>query len=274
MENLSKAKHLVKEADVVIVTAGNGLAKAEGFDLLGSAKFNADFPKMARKYDIHSVGDALEKKLSSWSEQWLFWSKLIQRYSLDYKPTQTMRELRQLIGKKKYFIATSCFAHFFEEANFNKNRIFNVFGDWTKMQCSSGINHGLKDDRKVVSAILQANENDQDIAELVPKCLECGQPMEIHVPLNEHFYPDTNANARFRWFLTGNEEEQTVFLELGVDETTPQLLEPVIRLVRQFPQWSYVSADYSQDRFPLDIQRRVAGTHTNSAALIKELVKK
>lgn len=274
MENLGRAKSLVKDANVIIVTAGNGFAKSEGLDLLGQANFDDDFFEVAQKYDIHSVGDALDKKLTSWPEQWLFWSKLIQKYSLDYKPSQTMHELHQVIGQKKYFVATSCFAHFFEEAKFNKKRIFNVFGDWTRMQCSSGINHGLQDDRKVVSAILKADQKGQNIAGLVPQCLKCGQPMEIHMPLNEHFYPDTDANTRFRWFLTGNEEEKMVFLELGVDETTPQLLEPIIRLVRQFPQWSYVSADYQQDRFPLDIQKRVAGTNADSVTLMQELVKK
>ena len=130
-----------------------------------------------------------------------------------------MKKLRKLIGEKKTFIATSTFGHFFEQADFNKNRIFNAFGDWTMMQCSSGVNHGAKSDQEVVRQILTAHQGDQDITKLVPKCEQCGQPMEIHMPLNEHFYPDTDANTRFRWFLTGNEEEKVVFLELGVDET-------------------------------------------------------
>ncbi|MBA1393695.1 Sir2 family NAD-dependent protein deacetylase, partial [Lactobacillus sp. XV13L] len=253
MENIVKAKQLVNEATVVIVTAGNKLAKSEGLDLLGQAAFVRDFPTIAWANNVHSVGAALGVKMHSWSEQWQLWGKLIQKYSLDYRPSRTMRELKQVIGKKKFFVATSTFGHFFEAAGFNDKRIFNAFGDWTKMQCSSGINHGLEDSREVVRKF-SATDNEQKIAALVPKCSVCGQPMELHMPLNDHFYPDSDANARFRWFLTGNEEEKVVFLELGVDETSPQLLEPIIRLVEQFPQWSYVAADLKQEELPQAIQ--------------------
>lgn len=272
MENLSKAKHLVADADVMIIVAGNGMAKLEGLDLLGQASFAQDFPTITEKYHVNSVGEALDQQSASWSDKWLCWSQLIAHYSLEYQPSQTMKNLRKLIGQKKFFIATSSFGHFFESAGFNENRIFNVFGDWTKMQCSSGINHGLKDSRGAVQKIIAAKQQKQDLAAFVPKCKKCGQPMEIHMPLNEHFYPDTDANTRFRWFLTGNEEEKTVFLELGVDETSPQLLQPIIHLVQQYSQWSYVAADYRQEQLPLDIQTRSAGVNADSAILLQNLL--
>lgn len=272
MENLNKAKQLITEADVVVVAAGNGMAKVEGLDLLGQSSFADNFPAIAKKYHVASIGDALDQEFSSWSDQWLFWSELIKKYSLDYQPSQTMKNLRKLIGQRKYFIATATFGHFFENAGFNENRVFNIFGDWTKMQCSSGINHGLKDSRGVVQKILLAEHNGEKISGFIPKCNKCGRPMEIHMPLNGHFYPDTDANARFRWFLTGNEEEKTVFLELGVDETSPQLREPIIHLVQQYQQWSYVAADYQQDYLPLDIQKRSAGVNADVAVLLEKLL--
>lgn len=96
--------------------------------------------------------------------------------------------------------------------------------------------------------------------------------MEIHLPLNDHFYPDTVANSRFRWFLTGNEEKKTVFLELGVDETSPQLREPIEHLVAEYPQWSYVAADYPQETLLPEIQERSAGTNADTVSLINNLV--
>lgn len=272
MENLSKAKQLIAEADVVVVAAGNGVAKSEGLDLLGQAGFAADFPEIAEKGQVVSIGDALDQRFDSWVDQWLLWSKLIAKYSLGYQPSQTMKNLRKLIGQKKYFIATATFGHFFENAGFNENRVFNLFGDWTKMQCSSGINHGLKDSRGVVQKILLAKRNGENPSSLVPRCNKCSQPMAIHMPLSDYFYPDTDANARFRWFLTGNEEEKTVFFELGVDETSPQLRDPIIHLVQQFPQWSYVAADYQQEQLPLDIQNRSAGVNADATVLLQKLL--
>ncbi|WEV36853.1 Sir2 family NAD-dependent protein deacetylase [Lactobacillus sp. ESL0677] len=273
MENLDKAKQLLADAEVVIVTAGNGMAQVEGLDILAQGTFDQDFPVIAQKYDVHTIGDALDKRFASWQEQWLFWSKLVQKYTLAYQPSKAMRQLKQLIGQKEYFIATSTFGHFFETAGFNENRIFNAFGDWTKMQCSSGINHGLKDNRAIV-AKLATKEIDQVTAAMVPKCKICQQPMELHMPLNAHFYPDTAANTRFRWFLTGNEDKRVVFLELGVDATSPQLLDPIVHLVQQFPQWSYVAADLTPELLPDDLQKRSAATGSGSAALIAGLVQK
>lgn len=271
MENLNKARQLVQNAETVVVVAGNGLAKTEGLDLLGQADFERDFPDIVEKYDVHSVGYALDQDIPSWAEKWQLWSSFIQKYSFDHCPSKALQDLLQLIGNREYFVATSAFGHFFETAGFDEKRIFNAFGDWTKAQCSSGINHGLSTIQTAVQKILAAQPGTA-IEKLVPKCEVCGQPLEIHLPLSDHFYPDTAANSRFRWFLTGNEDKKTVFLELGVDETSPQLREPIEHLVAEYPQWSYVAADYPQETLLPEIQERSAGTNADTISLINNLV--
>jgi NAD-dependent SIR2 family protein deacetylase len=273
MDNLNKAYQLIDDADVVVVTAGNGLAKIEGLDLLGQTKFSQEFPEIFKNYGVLSVGTALDLKKLSWKQRWSIWSEFIQKYSLTYEPSVTMRQLKQLLENKEYFIATSTFANFFEKAGFNKKRLFNIFGNWTKMQCSSGVNHGLQDDIAVVQQFLSTKDNTRKLTSLVPQCTVCGQPMEIHLPLNDHFYPDTDANARFRWFLTGNENKRTVFLELGVDETSPQLLNPVLHLVEEYDQWSYVAADLNKDCLPESIIKRSVAVNADSKSLLASLVK-
>ncbi|MEB3364120.1 hypothetical protein SDC49_11455 [Lactobacillus sp. R2/2] len=91
MENLNKAKQLVQEAEAVVIVAGNGLAKVEGLDLLGQVDFERDFPSIAQKYDVHSVGYALDQHIPSWSEKWQLWSSLVQKYSFDYRPSSALK---------------------------------------------------------------------------------------------------------------------------------------------------------------------------------------
>lgn len=273
MADFTKVKEWIKDADAVIVTAGNGMAKEEGLDILSEENFDDQFGKIADKYDVHTIGDALDKKFDSWSEQWSFWSELVNEYSLQYEPSETMQALKQILQDKDYFIATSTFAHFFENAGFKENRIFDAFGDWTKMQCSSGINHGQKDDREVVKRFLKAIEENNVTEDLVPKCEDCNSPMELHMPLNANFFPDTDANTHFRWFLTGNEDKKVVVLELGVDETSPQLLDPMVKLVEQFPNWKYVAADLADEDMPADLKKRAAGFATNSHDVLMNLTK-
>lgn len=250
MTNLNDVKELIASADSILITAGNGFAKNEGLDIL-SENFDQDFSEIAKKYDVHTIGDALDKKFSSWDEEWQFWSKLIAKYTLNYKASPAMKNLKEILQDKEYFIATSTFAHYFENAGFNQNRIFDAFGDWTKIQCSSGINHGIKSNLDVVTAYLQDKGQ-------VPKCEICNSEMELHMPLNSHFYPDTDANSRLRWFLTAMEDKKMVVLELGVDETSPQLLDPMINLVQQFDSWHYLAVDLAPEDFPDDLKRVTA----------------
>ncbi|AZN77214.1 Sir2 family NAD-dependent protein deacetylase [Lactobacillus acidophilus] len=266
MTDLTKANEWLKDADAVIVTAGNGMAKEEGLDILSEENFDNQFGEIAEKYDVHTIGDALDKEFDSWEEKWTFWSKLINEYSLQYEKSENMKALEKLLEDKEYFIATSTFAHFFENACFNESRIFDAFGDWTKMQCSSGINHGQKDNREVVKQFLQGKGE-------VPKCEDCGSPMELHMPLNAHFFPDTDANTRFRWFLTGNEEKNVVVLELGVDATSPQLLDPMVNLVQQFSNWHYIAADLANDNLPDDLKKRAIGFGSDTHETLMNLTK-
>lgn len=177
-----------------------------------------------------------------------------------------MKQLKELLDGKNYFIATSTFGHFFEKAGFDQEKIFNVFGDWTMMQCSSGLNHGTRSDLSTVKRYVNGQGE-------VPKCEDCNSPMELHMPLNTHFFPDEDANTRFRWFLTRNQTNKVVVLELGVDPTSPQLLDPMVKLVEQFKDWHYVAADLSQDELPDDIQKRSVGLEMALPEAIEKISK-
>ncbi|MBP2058067.1 NAD-dependent SIR2 family protein deacetylase [Lactobacillus colini] len=264
MNQIEEVKKWLDDADAVIVTAGNGFAQMEGLDMLSEEGFEYNYPQISPKYHVHTIADALDKKFDSWDEQWDFWSKLIKQYSLDYEPSPEMQTLVDLLQGKNYFIATSTYGHFFEKAGFDENRIFNVFGDWTRMQCSSGLNHGQVSDVKAVQDYVAGCGQ-------VPKCEDCNSEMELHMPLNEHFFPDGDANTRFRWFLTRNEDQKVVVLELGVDLTSPQLLEPMVKLVEQFGNWKYIAADLSRDELPDSLKNRGLGLNIGSKELLEKM---
>ena len=56
MADLVTAKKWLKNANTVIVTAGNGMAKEEGLDILSEEGFDDQFGKIADKYDVHTIG--------------------------------------------------------------------------------------------------------------------------------------------------------------------------------------------------------------------------
>lgn len=107
MTEVEQAKKWLSDADAIIVTAGNGFAQEEGLDILSEENFDNNFGEIAEKYDVHTIGDALDKKFDSWGEQWAFWSELINQYTFNYVPSENVGNLKKLLDDKQYFIATS-----------------------------------------------------------------------------------------------------------------------------------------------------------------------
>ncbi|MCH3905155.1 MAG: Sir2 family NAD-dependent protein deacetylase [Lactobacillus sp.] len=200
----AKIKAAIDQADMVLIAAGNGLWQKE--------------------QDV--TGPAVAQKLAAADQdKWQVLRDLLAE--TDSKKSAALAELLTLLADKPYFVATSIWSHLFEQAGFQPGRIFHLQGDWTKLQCSSGINHGVQ--------TFDHNSNK------APICQKCGQPMQLQVAASPHFFPDSEANARFRWFLVAGEEKRLLILSLGVDQTTPQLQAPLTGLVQQFPQWQLLA---------------------------------
>ncbi|CCI84275.1 hypothetical protein FC52_GL001396 [Lactobacillus pasteurii DSM 23907 = CRBIP 24.76] len=263
MTKIQEAKTWLKDADAVIVTAGNRMAINEGLDIF-SENFMQEFPDWAEKTEANNIANALDVP-SSWQEKWQLWSDLIDRYTVNYQASEQMKQLKSLLADKPYFIASSSFAHLFEKAGFDPKKIFNIFGDWTKTQCSSGINHGHTDDLAVVEQFKGGSGQ-------VPVCKTCGKELELHMPMTPHFYPDTDANHDFRWFITNNEDAKLVVLQLGVDLSSPQLAAPVIELVGQFPNWRFISCDLPNGSLPYAMQDRVYTESSDPKTLLAKLM--
>lgn len=232
--SLKDARKWLDEADAIIVTTGSDFARDQGLDIFDESSFKRDYPEIAEKYKVTNIATALETKFDSWKEKWKFWSRLVNQYSLSYHKNSNMKKVAEIISNKPYFIVNSNFGHFFEESGFDERKLFNIAGDWTKMQCSSGQFHGKMDATDIIRAFLAGKEE-------VPVCSECGAPMELYLPLSKHFYPDEGSNTHFRWFLTRNQDQKVAILALGVTENDIQLRDPIFSLISQFPTWHYLT---------------------------------
>ena len=77
MTDLTKVKEWLKDADAVIVTARTGTPHEAGLDILSEENFDDEYGKVADKYDVHTIGDALDKKFDRWDGQWAFGNQLV-----------------------------------------------------------------------------------------------------------------------------------------------------------------------------------------------------
>lgn len=261
--SLQDVHNWLKEADALIVTTGNGFAKDEGLDIFDKTSFKNNYPDIAEKYHVTNIAEALNIEFDSWEEKWNFWSKLVNHYSLNYRESSNMKKLAEVIKDKPYFIANSSFGHFFENSGFDERKLFNIAGDWTKMQCSSGQFHGKLDASNIIEEFIAGKGK-------VPVCSECGAPMELYLPLNNHFYPDEGANTHFRWFLMRNQDQKVVVIALGVEDTDIQLRNPLTSLVAQHPTWHYIT-NQNQEELPESIQKQSMGKELSIDKFLTEL---
>lgn len=142
----------------------------------------------------------------------------------DYRPGVQMQALQKLLADKTYFIATTIPLHLFQQAGFNELRIFDEMGDWTQCKCSSGCHHGR-------FSLADAEKDDYI-------CPVCQSKMELNTAWHDNFFPDSDQNARMRWFLVEAEDKKTALLFLDDD---PQLA-PLKHLADQFPNWEVIKA--------------------------------
>lgn len=132
---IEKLCSALEEADAVIIGAGAGLSTSAGFVYTGE-RFEKHFHDFAEKYhfsDMYSGGfypfDTLE-------EYWVYWSRYIwiNRYTPAPKPVY--EDLLGLVKNKDYFVLTTNVDHQFQNAGFDKHRLFYTQGDYGLFQCN------------------------------------------------------------------------------------------------------------------------------------------
>ena len=101
-------------------------------------------------------------------EFWAYWSRyiFINRYQDAPKPVYD--ELLELVRDKDYFVITTNVDHCFQEAGFDKKRLFYTQGDYGLFQCSKPCCQETFDNEAVIREMLGRQENMRAPAELYP----------------------------------------------------------------------------------------------------------
>ena len=89
--------------------------------------------------------------------------------------------LLKLVRDKDYFVITTNVDHCFQEAGFDKKRLFYTQGDYGLFQCSKPCCQETFDNEAVIREMLGRQENMRAPAELIPTCPHCGRPLTLNV---------------------------------------------------------------------------------------------
>lgn len=247
MENLKPAAEAIQAADAILIGASNGLSITEGLHLfVDNQAFEELFGDLKRKYGLRCILQGMGARWPSEEEKWGFWSRLIHHYCGEYKPTPVMQDLRAIVGGKDYFIVTSNGECHFEMSGFAREKIYEIEGNWLTMQCARPCHDTLYPTLELAEKMTAAEQGGKVPSELVPHCPRCGGPMEVHMEAGPYFLPDTAARQRMQAFLHQYHGKKLAVLELGIGWRNQLIKAPLMRLVANEPNATYVTINLGE----------------------------
>ncbi len=260
MRDHEKIAQKIKEADAILIGASNGLSITEGLHLFANNEaFQTLFGDFQKKYGIRSILQGMGARWPSEEEKWGFWSRLIHHYSGNYKPTQAMMDLKEIVGDKDYFIITTNGECHFEMSGFEKSKIFEMEGNWLTMQCAKPCHDEIYPSFALTEKMAAAEKEGKIPKEMIPHCPRCGGAMEIHMETGPNFIPDRESQKNLHHFLEKYHGKNLVILELGIGPRNQLIKAPLMQLTAQEPNATYVTINLGELYIPRVIANKTIG---------------
>ncbi|MBR3898502.1 MAG: Sir2 silent information regulator family NAD-dependent deacetylase [Bacilli bacterium] len=227
MTDINKIKKWIDEADAIIIGAGAGLSDAAGIHYSGE-KFEEDFKDFIKKYGFKDLYTSSFYQFKTEEERWAYWAKHIYFSYYERKNTDLYRKLYNIVKDKNYFVITTNTDGQFINNGFKKNKIFEVQGSYSKLQCITPCHNKLYDNEKTIKKLLQnIDENLKVSSSLVPKCPVCHENMSVNLRCDDTFVEDNHWHKMekdYNDFILNSSDKKVLLLEFGVGFNTPSII--------------------------------------------------
>ena len=222
-KRLEKAKKAVEEAEYILLGGGSGLSAAAGLKYSG-ARFDENFRPFIEKYNFTDLYTSSFYPFETEEEKWAYWAKHISLNRYEIGATKLYKDLLQLVKDKKYFVISTNVESQFEKADFPPDRVFEIQGDYSYLQCEKACHDKLYNNELLVREMIAEIVDCKITSYLVPKCPVCDGEMDVNLRKNEYFVQDENwykSDKSYKNFLLDSEGKKIVYMELGVGFNTP-----------------------------------------------------
>lgn len=269
-----KVKELLNNADAVVIGAGAGISTAAGVNY-GEYMFKENFPELYKKYGFTNFYTSSFYKFLCEEERWSYWAKHINYLCLSMGKTQVYQNLKKLVKDKDYFVITTNADKQFIKNDFDENKIFEVQGTLTKIQCSKGCHNKLYDDTKMIKEMLKKDKDCKVPSDLVPYCPKCGEKMELNLRKDNYFVEDEywyKKQDLYEKFINKYKNKNILFLELGVGFNTPSIIRfPFEEFTFKFSNANLVRINMNFADVPNEIGVKSITICDDIAKVLKEL---
>lgn len=266
---------LLNGAEAVVVGTGAGLSAAGGFTYHGP-RFTDHYQKFIEAYGFLDMLHAALYDFPTWETYWAFESEFILMNYWNTNPVVTYTDLASILRDKNYFILSTNADNRYRLNDFDMDRVFQMQGEYGKMQCTKQCHNTLYDDEALMWRMVDEQADLKIPSDLIPRCPKCGAPLEMNkrdaargMVEDEQFVRQRQA---YEDFMSQHEGKQVLFLEIGVGFTTPQFIKrPFQEAVARNPKAQYVTLNARNYQLPQNIRERSSWLSTDIKAVLHTL---
>lgn len=274
MTDYLKIKEMINKSDAIIIGAGAGLSTSAGIDY-GPKNFKKNFPELVLKYRMTDMYTSSFYQFQTEEERWSYWAKHINYlYNVDAK--EVCMKLYELLKDKNYFVITTNVDGQFLKAGFAEDKVFEVQGSLSKIQCSVGCHNKLYDDLDLVKEMIKKDHDCKVPTELVPICPVCHEKMEVNLRKDAFFVEDEHwdkLNDNYENFIKQNKNKKLLLIELGVGFNTPSIIRfPFENMTLKFKDTTLIRVNDKYSDLVYEIQDKSILINDDCANFISELL--
>lgn len=243
MNQYNEIAKAIKNADAILIGASNGLSISEGLNLFANDDaFECLFGDYKEKYGFRKILDGFFFKWKTLEEKWGFLSRLICHYSANYTISPVMKDLKEIVGNKPYFILTSNGEGHFEQAGFDAQRVYELEGNWIEMRCGQLCHDKTYELLPGIRKLAEVEKKGMIPSEAVPRCPFCGAAMTLYNAQP----PKREVQMGWEKFRKDFHNKKIVILELGIGWRNQMIKAPLMRLTANEPQAVYITINLGE----------------------------
>ncbi len=277
--NIQKATDLIKQADRILVGIGAGMSAAGGLDYANpklAERWYPEYYKMGLTTIIDIMANYWPNTVSRQPERfWGFWAKHIFHIRYEPQATKPYLDLFKIIADKEHFIVTTNVDGQLEKAGFKKEEIFAPQGDYAFFQCAKHCCDEVYDNRHIIETMIRNMPNALEIRTAdIPKCLHCGAYLMPNLRCDENFAeaPHMGNRADYEDFINLHQNENLIFLELGVGFNTPGIIRiPFEQMTKALPNATLVRINTTDVRMATDVGGKAVCIASDVSAVLEEI---
>ncbi|KAL0490261.1 appr-1-p processing enzyme family protein [Acrasis kona] len=243
--NVLTASEWIKQSHSILISAGAGLSASAGLDYNSTKLFKDLFPAMYKR-GHRCMYEFIGYKNWRPTLQWGYFFSQVNLARFNWPRTRAYQDLKKIgeSAQNGYFVYTSNADGMFEQNDFDKDLIYTIQGDYSRIQCLKPCSaDSIWPIKPYIDAALpkvDPETNEITDLSLVPKCPKCGSDMMMNVRGGNWFLEDHFREKRRRyqeWVSNSIEEAEKnnklfVIVEVGCGFNTPSVVRwPMEKLV-------------------------------------------